>query len=574
MSITSDQYAIENSLQSDENNYLFENKQYIYVPDGQNGSYSSPQVTFECTQLTNSDRYIDFLQGFISVPLVLAISGPTTNSKPNAFALSLKNHYLQLINSIQVQISGNDVVTLSNLSNMKINYDILTSWSNDTATTYGQSIGFSGLDNWQSFQYFEAGAGNAGGLGETNNLLVPTNFAAGTQYLQTSSGNTGRLHRMLQNTSFDPVAAGSTTSSFFPTAANCGLTGKNYVDTVTGAATGTTYVYHILANIPLKEIHDLFKNIQLVKGMYMKLVLNLHTHCSVSLTTTAAPIYNNTVYSVSTVDNVVPFQISQLGGGLVLGAAVTVLTASIGIGKDYGTFSGYNHATMQQCRLYAPTYKMAPEMESKYLREVPQKTLLYNDFLTFSSQALNTVVGGQINPIITYGISRLRGILIVPQLASTSNGATVLTFGTSAPATTAGSTIGSPLISPFSSSPGTCAPWHRATNFNVFISGNAWYQQNINYSFEHFFNETRKNGAYGNSMPQIASGLIGQSDWEAGYGFIYVNLDRWANSAIDNAPKSVQVQLTNASKYNVDYFIYVIYQREITLSTSNGQLII
>ena len=73
MSITSDQYAIENSLQSDENNYLFENKQYIYVPDGQNGSYSSPQVTFECTQLTNIDRYIDFLQGFIAVPLVLAI---------------------------------------------------------------------------------------------------------------------------------------------------------------------------------------------------------------------------------------------------------------------------------------------------------------------------------------------------------------------------------------------------------------------------------------------------------------------------------------------------------------------
>ena len=52
-------------------------------------------------------------------------------------------------------------------------------------------------------------------------------------------------------------------------------------------------------------------------------------------------------------------------------------------------------------------------------------------------------------------------------------------------------------------------------------------------------------------MPQIASGLIGQSDWEAGYGFIYVNLDRWANSAIDNAPKSVQVQLTNASKYTI-----------------------
>jgi len=305
-------------------------------------------------------------------------------------------------------------------------------------------------------------------------------------------------------------------------------------------------VYHKLANILFKEIHDLFKNIQLVKGMYMKLIFNLHTHCSVSLTT-AATIYNNAIYSVSKVKNVVPFQISQIGGGLSVGAAVTALTAGIGIGKGYGTFSGYNHATMRQCRLYAPTYKMAPEMEAKYLHEVRQRTLLYNDFLTFSSQALNTVVGGQINPIITCGISRLRGILIVPQLASTSNGATGSSFGSSAPTTSVvgTTTIGSPVISPFSSSPGTCGPWHRATNFNVFISGNARYQQNINYSFEHFFNETRKNGTYGNLMPQIASGLIGQSYWEAGYGFIYVNLDRWANLAIDNAPKSVQVQLPN-----------------------------
>ena len=144
--------------------------------------------------------------------------------------------------------------------------------------------------------------------------MIPTNFAAGTQYLASSSGNTGRLHRMLQNTSFDPVSGAGTATSFFPTAANCGLTGKNYVDTVTGAAAGTTYVYHILANIPLKEIHDLFKNIQLVKGMYMKLVLNLHTHCSVSLTTSATPTFTNAIYSVSTVNNVVPFQISQLGG--------------------------------------------------------------------------------------------------------------------------------------------------------------------------------------------------------------------------------------------------------------------
>ena len=118
MSLTSDQYTMEHSMMPESDKYLFENKQYIYVPDGQNGSYSNPQVTFECTSLTNSDRYVGFSEAFLTIPLVLCVNGTFTTSNSNAFAASLKNGYHQLINSIQVQISGNDIVTLSNLSNL------------------------------------------------------------------------------------------------------------------------------------------------------------------------------------------------------------------------------------------------------------------------------------------------------------------------------------------------------------------------------------------------------------------------------------------------------------------------
>ena len=110
--MTADEFTIENSFYEKDSKFLFENKQYIYVPDGQNGSYSNPQITFECTQLTNSDRYIDFMQSFITVLLVLTVSGTFTGATVlNAFAISLKNGYHQLFNSIRVQISGNDVVT-------------------------------------------------------------------------------------------------------------------------------------------------------------------------------------------------------------------------------------------------------------------------------------------------------------------------------------------------------------------------------------------------------------------------------------------------------------------------------
>ena len=107
----------------------------------------------------------------------------------------------------------------------------------------------------------------------------------------------------------------------------------------------------------------------------------------------------------------------------------------------------------------------------------------------------------------------------------------------------------------------------------VFISSNAWYQQNINYGFEHFQNKTRKQGAYGGALEHISSELIEQSDYQCGYGFIYTNIGRWANSAMDNAPKSVQIQLTNASAYVVVIILFMSsIKMEITISTSTDHL--
>jgi hypothetical protein len=561
--LSTDQFVLEKSHAPLENEYLFENKQYIYVPDGQNGSYATPQVTFECTQLTNCDRFVDFSQAFITIPLVMVLSGTNPGSVVNAFAMSLKNGYHQLINSMQIQISNNDVVTLSNLANMKINYEIISTWSNDTLTQLGPSVGVHGLDSWQSFQYAPVGTGIATGLGEINNLIKPSDqFVTTGGYLGTANfANQGRQNRMVYNTSFDPASGAN---PFLLSAANAGLLGKNYV-----TQTNTQVTYYILATIPLRIINDIFSKIQLTKGIYLKLVLNLHTHCQVQLTTAATQY--NTAYTTSSVNNVVPFQLSQIDatGGFSASAA-QAYTATIGIANSYGNVNtASSHPTMRQCRLYAATYKMSPQVEDAYLRAVPQKTILYNDFFTYSSQCLNVAPGSQINPILNYGASRLRGLLIVPQLASTVNGVAVANL-----TATTGGTLGSPLMSPFSSSPGTCAPWARVSNFNVIISGTPWFQQNINYGFEHFLNEVRKGGAYGGMLPQISSGLIGQSDWEAGYGFIYVNLDRWANQALDNAPKSVQIQLTNSASYTCDYYVFLIYQREVTISTTSGQLVI
>jgi hypothetical protein len=72
----------------------------------------------------------------------------------------------------------------------------------------------------------------------------------------------------------------------------------------------------------------------------------------------------------------------------------------------------------------------------------------------------------------------------------------------------------------------------------------------------------------------MSSGLLSQTDYENGYGYIYVDLSRKTGQASDDVSKSIQLQLTNTSNCYCDYITYIIYEREITVSTSTGALVI
>ncbi len=105
-----DSYTFSNSLEQDENNFIFDTKQYVYVPDSNNTSYSGGQIRFNATVLSNSGKLFDSNQSFLTIPLVLQMAvgtGTSADSQENAFCLSLKNGYHQLINSISVEL-GND----------------------------------------------------------------------------------------------------------------------------------------------------------------------------------------------------------------------------------------------------------------------------------------------------------------------------------------------------------------------------------------------------------------------------------------------------------------------------------
>ena len=563
-----DETTFQHSLDPQETEFEFSNRQFAWLPDSNNSSYANGQIVFDCASLANSGKFIDWSQSYLTIPLVLDVnlSAVTTATVENVFAASLKNGYHQLINSLSVEICNNSVVNLTNFSNIKINYDLLSTCSREDELNFLPSLNFV-KDTAESLIYRKDA--NAMGYGECNNTIAQTLFSPTSGWGKTSyTQNQGRLQRMV-STSFDPSTTLNAVAANYTSQTATSLAVKNYATQNT-----TDMVYYILATIPLKVIHDIFKKLCLTRSMYMRLIVNTNCNCSATLVTNAAGTAFVS-HTSSTQNGVLPFQISPVsvtgtgGSGLVVSANATTITATMNIAK-VGSFSH----SISQARIYACLYQMGILYESKYLQMVPTKKILYNDILQFFSQGI--APGGQVNQILSNGISRPRALLGVPFLSAQTNGTADIRTNTFAAGTNVtGASTFSTMASAFSSSPATCCPYHTASNFNVLVSGVALYQSNYQYKFEHWLQEIRgSNSVNGGISLAMSSGLLSQTDYENGYGYIYVDLSRKEGQASDDISRSIQVQLTNTSSCYVDYVWFVIYEREITISTSTGALVI
>ena len=406
-------------------------------------------------------------------------------------------------------------------------------------------------------------AANGTGLGEVNNIITKVAFdpAAGygaSGYLQ----NQGRLNRMINSTSYD-VAMETTENIAQVIASGKNFSQRDNIVANPGVVTGTVINYYIIATIPLHILCDLFAKMPLVKGAYLKITLNLNANCSTTIVNNAQGTNFVSVTS-SSQNGVVPYMISPIStaGGTGFNTSGTIATSScmLSIGVAKNSFSGttYSHPTLSSCRLYACLYDLSPSCESMYLSKMPTKVVKYQDFMSF--QTLNIGAGGSFSQVLTNGITRVRKLIGIPQISST--------FNYAGPNLTI-----SPMASPFSSSPAT-STGQSITNFNVLLSGVQLYNQNYNYSIEHFYQELRKiNSTNGGCSIGMSSGLLSQTDFENGYRFITADLSRKPSEAVDNIAKSIQCIGTNSGLFPIDIFWFVFYEREIEVDIQTGTLI-
>ena len=207
-----------------------------------------------------------------------------------------------------------------------------------------------------------------------------------------------------------------------------------------------------------------------------------------------------------------------------------------------------------------------------FLQTLPVKQVHYDDILSFEIKGVNS--GEAVSRILSNGISRARYMIIQPLLSGSMNGSATIGGQTTF---SAGHVMNSPINSPFSSAPGTCLPYGGGalSSFNVLISGSNLYQANIDYGWQEFLTEVRGSKSLNGGLSTgLSSGLIGQSDWENGYGWVYADLSRKVSQASDDVSRSYQVLFTNNSNVQCDYIIIIGYEREIGISLANGALVV
>jgi hypothetical protein len=590
------------------------------------------------------------------------------------YVMGLKNWFGTMIHSMTLDYNGSTIAQQTPFINMWNTFKLMTSLSYQDIISQGSQIGFY-PDDSSTFQFFSAKAGGAalvvGGTivqptiandsllqGTCNNTNLITSSAVSQRFNSFSSGagNLGFFERQ-QNINFDATAnlcandltfnSGASSVQYGDLLYNSGSPAtpsnptmtalwKSYifnkingVIAVTAATAGNAVAVaittppvlqiNVMATIKLKHVHSFFNMCPLLKGVFMKITLNLNNTSTsivcVSNTpttgTTTIPLATN--MHVSSVSNALggtnPLMVASPAGISTAASQVAYTTATSttqSFNGGYGLFANdyvlstaggsetkatylMNVSVGSRCLdqtlvnttgvttgllaqsvyLYIPAYTFNPPFEQAILSS-PVKQINYTD--VYQYQITNIGAGQFINQLITNGIANIKSILILPFYSATAGaGVTCLKSGVSNNSNT-GFLQGYPVFqSPYDpAGSGTTSPLCHISNFNIQISGqNAIYNLQ-KYNFEQFNNQLYgQNAVNGGLTDGLTSGLVGRNEFDMSHCYYYVNVERMLPVEM-GVPKSVQVVGQNLSAKACDYYVFVEYGVKISIDILTG----
>lgn len=548
---------------------IFVKKDWLNILDNQNGNYAGNQSVIDTSQLANSNKYMNYREAYLAVPMVLTatgspLSGPATAATSADYAIGLKNWFGSVIHSFTLDVGGTTIIQQTPLCGLWNTFKLMTTLSWSDVATSGASIGFYPDDPLSVS--FTAAATGADGPGTCNNQNLlsagPVVTAAFNSY---NSGNEGLVKRQ-QYINYDPAgltAPGSAAFSTLLSGAACNNLYKSYIFNKANppnAGEAGVLQIAIMAIIQLKHVHSFFQNVPLLKGVFMKATMNLNQP-QIQAECTAANTLGLTSIN-SPLGGVSPIMIASAranNGNATLkhDGDNTHLYVSLSVGNRVTWSQQLNTVGVQatspftqSINLYIPAYTFNRVYEQAYLSN-PVKRIVYTDIYQYSVQ--NVAAGGTFNQLITNGIAGIKSVLVLPFFTAAANEGV------------------SPIQSPFD--PAGCGPTSPLcllNNFNVVVSGQNMIYNTERYSFEQFMNQLH--GAYAVNAcltDGLTSGFINQLAFDTEYCYHWVNCSRML-PVEEPVPKSVSIIGQNQSAKAVDLIVFIEYGVEIAIDVLTG----
>ena len=577
--MSADSLVFDMSQVSDAPPQVFVRKDWLNILDNQSQNYSGNQCVIDTSQLANSNKYMNYREAYLSIPLLMTLNATTTatdNLQPLTagsscdYSLALKGWSGSIIHSLTLDYNGTTIIQQTPLQSIWNTFKLQCSLSWDDIITQGASIGFF-PDSALSFAYRQTAS--IDGIGICNNVNAPTIDApvvsgAFNSYLPSNSGIAKR--QMLTN--YDPsglTAVGASAFSTLFTANSCNLAFKSYIfKRVNGSnATSTKGLFEqaCMVQVKLKHLHSFFDNAPLLKGVFMRLTMNLN-NTSFSFSSAGAGGVITLVSVNGAYSGVNPLMLCSAGTSS--GNATTFLADSyIGavcvgatpLASGVSGVAGMDKAPLaQSITLNVPAYTFNPTFESSYLSS-PVKRIEYTDIYQYQVSNIAGGGNGYVNQLITNGIAGIQSVLCVP-------------FFTPVGTASGNTGIQVPQIqSPFDTAGcGTTAPLALFTNFNIVVAGQNMIYNTERYTYEQFLNQQYGHLAVNGGLTDgLTSGLIDQIGWETSMCYWYVDCSRML-PVEEQVPKSVNIIGNNLSALAIDLIVFVEYKCGLSIDVLSG----
>jgi len=365
--------------------------------------------------------------------------------------------------------------------------------------------------------------------------------------------NEGFRKRMRTNC-FDPT--GTRTATY----TNSGLAirqGRSQVVKVDA----TTIVYHQLAVIPLRRVHNLFsaKGIKLNKGMLQKLSVSIHTGESSQNVSTGGVI---TAVSATSRFGQLPFQCGRANEAYSNPAAAQVTRTKSGI--ESVVLDGVTYANVfgRTPEIHLQFVSLTSDAEKQLLAATPQQLVQYHEII--HNQQLSVAPSSTHTVRVAEAIPKVRFLLVKSVVAAATNGAATVTAANGGTCSIGDSPFASNMM---------CAKHAHHHDVRLKINNQNVHPEPLSYSWEFFCQNMRRYAAAGGYPSSV--GQITYDDWMSGdYAYeIYDLTQLYDNEAEDNVKKDITYQFTSGTLAYTDVDFYLASEIERRIDMATGAVI-